>query len=225
MTRGGKRDLPSEWLPANARRVKGPIRSFNLEQESPAQCGSAIPGTVVLEDGTILDNIHQVIICTGYHMSYPFIRDLHDTSKRAEDVDDDEYVLVTDGTQTHNLHHDIFYIPDPSLAFVGIPYYTATFSLFEIQAIVVTKVFSGRAEVPTRAAMRDEYLQRLKIKGYGRDFHNLMDMEVDYAKELVGWINRDADRFGESPVEGHTPKWHEANKRRLEKKGELLRFA
>ena len=36
--------------------------------------------------------------------------------------------------QTHNLHKDIWYIPDPTLAFVGVPYHVATFSLFEFKS-------------------------------------------------------------------------------------------
>lgn len=221
-TRGGKLDLPVSWLPAIGRRV-GPIQSFHLNKSSPTDDSSTIPGTVVLKDGTVLENIDRVIIATGYHMSYPFLRGLH-TNKSPQEADDDELVLVTDGTQTHNLYKDIFYIPDPSLGFLGIPFYTATFSLFEFQAIALSKVFSGKAELPPRAAMREEYLRSLKLKGYGRDFHNLLGKDVEYANELLNWINGDGQKVGEKLIEGHSAQWHLAAKKMLERREETLRF-
>lgn len=110
-SRGGAFDNPVEWLPPNSRRVAGIL---NLEIPSDSQ---TTPGDITLTDGTILKGIDKVIIATGYHFSLPFLRDLHNDSAKPEDAD--EKVLVTDGTQVHNLHKDIFYIPDPTLSFVG----------------------------------------------------------------------------------------------------------
>jgi len=223
VTRGGRRDLPVVHLPQNGKRV-GPIRSFNLDEESSSKNSDTIPGKVILEDGVIIKDIHRVIVCTGYHMSYPFLRDLH-TDKRPEDLDSDEYSLVgCPSTQTNNLHKDIWYIVDPSLAFIGVPYYTATFSLFDIQAMVLSKVFAGKVDLPSRATMREEYLQRLQMKGHGRDFHNLAGEEIEYAKELVQWVNRDLSKLGESPIEGHSAKWHDAWKKQMEKMPEFFRI-
>lgn len=64
--------------------------------------------------------------------------------------------LVTDGTQTHNSHNDICYILDPTLAFVGVPYYVTTFSFFDFQAAAVAAVFSGLAKLPSESETRVE---------------------------------------------------------------------
>ena len=165
---------------------------------------------VTLKDGTLLKDIHRVIICTGYHISYPFLSHLHSDFTNPEDADNT--VLVTDGTMVHNLHRDIFYIPDPSLAFVGTSYYTATFTLFEFQSIAVAAVFSAKALLPSKTTMEKEYLGKLKSKGFGRSFHSLKEEQKEYVAGLVGWINEDAQKTGAETVEGHTAQWLQEEK-------------
>ena len=135
-------DLPSSLLPPNACRVGG-IRSFDSIRRDSVECLDSsqrrgpIPGTVTLETGEQLCDIDRVVLCTGYHVSYPFLQHLHADGCPAAEAD--EFVIATDGQQTHNLHKDIFYIPDPTLAFIGVPYHVATFSLFDFQAVALAK--------------------------------------------------------------------------------------
>ena len=145
------------------------------------------------------------MLCTGYLFSLPFLPALHDDLAAPETAS--PTVLVTDGTQLHNLHKDIFYIPDPTLAFVGVPAYTATFTLFEFQGIVVAAVFSGRAWLPSEEEMRAEYVDRVRRKGVGRAFHNLREQQVDYVNELLGWVNGQAEVTGGEKFEGHSENW------------------
>ena len=174
-----------------------------------------IPGTINLKDGSVLKDIHRIVVCTGYHCSYPFLADLHQDSTLVEDAGDE--VLVTDGTQVHNPHKDIFYIPNPTLSFVGGPYYSATFTFFEFQAIVVAAVLSRRANLPLEATMRRENQQRLETKGCGRRFHLLRNEEVEYVKDLTVWVNMESALISLEPIEGHTEEWHAAKARRIEK--------
>jgi ACS family pantothenate transporter-like MFS transporter len=119
-------------------------------------------------------------------------------------------MLVTDGTQLHNLHKDIFYIPDPTLLFIGVPYFTATFTLFEFQAITAAAVLSGLADLPSEDAMRKEYEERVERKGYGKMFHSLRGVEVEYVNELLEWVNPTAKERGGQAIEGHSQTWHAA---------------
>jgi hypothetical protein len=169
---------------------------------TPPPTHSDSRGLVTLVDGRVLSDIDRVIVATGYHITVPFLPSLHNDSLTAEQADDK--VLVTDGSQLHNMHKDIFYIPDPTLAVVGLPFYTCTFTLFEIQAIVVSKVFSGQAWVPSEGEMRKEYTERVQAKGSGRAFHNLMGVEVPYVASLVEWINSHVALTGGEKMEGHT---------------------
>ncbi|TIA40929.1 dimethylaniline monooxygenase [Aureobasidium pullulans] len=212
-SRGGEYDLLPSMLPENCIRVGG-IASFStLTSTSLLNDHEPIPGSVILSSGEELKNIHHVILATGYHMSYPFLPHLHDDNATPEHAN--EEILVTTGQITHNLHKDIFYIPDPSLAFIGVPYHVATFSLFEFQAMCVAAIFSGSSSLPEQQEMRKEYTERIAKKGAGRAFHSLKDDEgeIAYVREMVGIVNQ-GKREGEK-VEGHSKEWFEAYGRRL----------
>ncbi len=208
-SRGGPFDVPLAMLSPETERIGG-IVSFNIPSDDPDT-----PDSVTLVDGTVLNDIDRVVICTGYLFTLPFLLDLHNDSITPEQANDT--VLITDGTQVHNLHKDIFYIPDPTIAFVGIPFYTATFSFFEFQAIAVAAVFSGRAWVPSQQEMRTEYAERVKRKGSGRALHNLKGISVEYVDELVEWLNAHAEVTGAEKVEGYSEEWREEAKLMAEK--------
>ena len=193
----------------------GEVASFEVPTN-----GQNKPGIITLKDGQILKNIDRVILCTGYHFSHPFLLDLHEDYTLPQDAS--ETVLVTDGNQIHNLHKDIFYIPDPTLTFVGVPFYTATFTLFEYQAIVVAAVLSGRAWLPREEEMMDEYKKRVQAKGFGRAFHSLRDQQVDYVTELLAWINGQAEVTGAEKVEGYSEQWLEEDKLKFQKMRQMF---
>jgi hypothetical protein len=135
-----------------------------------------------------------------------------------QSIDAGDTVIVTNGQQTHNLHKDIFYIPDPTLAFVGVPYHVSTFSLFEFQSIALASVFSGKPKLPSTTAMRDEYQARLESKGAGRTFHSLKKRgeEIAYVDDLRTMVNEG----GHQPVVAmlrHSQKWLKAYVRRTER--------
>jgi ACS family pantothenate transporter-like MFS transporter len=218
-SRNGAFDHPASFLPPNAIRI-GEIQSFSAVdedeiRETQSLNDSPIAGKVTLKSGETLCNIHNVIICTGYHITLPFLASYHEDETPAADASN--RVLVTDGTQVHNLHKDIFYIPDPSLAFIGVPYFTATFTLFEFQALAVTAVLSGLASLPAENVMREEYRDRVQRKGTGKVFHSLRGHEVEYVNELLDWINADGESNGAKRIEGHSELWHEAKEEQNER--------
>ncbi|KAH6673544.1 FAD dependent oxidoreductase [Halenospora varia] len=180
-TRGGTFDIPVEMLSPTVQRVPE-VTSFDLP--SPHQ---AKPGNITLKDGRILADIDRLILCTGYHHTLPFLPQYHNNFLSPHEAN--EAVLVTDGTQIHNLHLDIFYIPDPTISFIGLPYYTPTFSFFEYQAIAIAAVFSGKAWLPGKEEMRRVYGEKVNKRGVGRTFHSLRDEDHGYVDEVVAWVN------------------------------------
>jgi hypothetical protein len=212
-SRGGEYDLLPSMLPNNCTRI-GSIAGFSpLASTSDLGNDDTLPGSILLSSGDTLEDIHHIILGTGYHMSYPFLADLHADGFLPENAT--ETTLVTTGQVTHNLHKDIFYIPDPTLAFIGIPYHVATFSLFEFQAMAVAATYSGTATLPEQEEMRKEYEERVRRKGVGRKLHSLRDDEgeIVYAREMMEIVNQ--GRREEDKVEGHTKEWFEAYQRRL----------
>lgn len=219
-TRDGEFDHPISMLPPSVKRIPE-IKSFDLERDSgPILDNEVIPNTITLVNGQVLSDIDRVIICTGYHCAFPFLSPYHRDSMPASEAD--ETALVTDGSQMHNLHKDIFYIPDPTLAFIGVPYHIATFSLFDFQAIAVAAVFSGKANTPSEAEMRAEYLEKLGQKGSGRSFHSLKGKDAEYVNELLAWINPGIVAAGGKAVGGHTEEWKAQYELLLEKFKDLL---
>ncbi|RMZ84051.1 hypothetical protein DV737_g1351, partial [Chaetothyriales sp. CBS 132003] len=202
-TRNGFMDHPESWLPPNGTRVPE-VASFGDLHDGDSDGSTAIPGKVTLVDGQVLEGIDRVIIATGYLFTLPFASEFHHDEVAREEADDK--VLVTDGTMLHNLHKDIFYIADPTLAFAGVPFYTATFSLFEFQAIAIAALFSGQAVIPSEAEMRLEYKERVKEKGYGKPFHTLIGQDVQYAAELMDWVNRGRE-LSKKKAEGYSKEW------------------
>jgi len=133
----------------------------------------------------------------------------------------------------HNLYLDIFYIPDPSLVFIGVPYFSATFSLFEFQAIAVARLLSGKANLPPEPEMKKEYEERIREKGVGKVFHSLLGQgrEVAYVNTLVELVNRGIDGNGvaeQEKMKGHSENWHAARKefeRKMQQSGALINKA
>ncbi|KAL2020839.1 hypothetical protein VTK56DRAFT_7932 [Thermocarpiscus australiensis] len=223
--RGGQFDLPASLLPPNATRVPG-ITKFTLDSTNrplSLQESDPIPGLIHLSSSSsgltlTLPTIHHVVLATGYITSYPFLPHLHsdtapNTSASSAASEDDVLVVAREGDMAHHLHRDMFYIPDPTLAFVGVPYHVATFSLFDFQAQVVALVFAGRARLPSREAMRAEYARRVRERGLGRGFHSLMAEgdEIAYVQGLVDWVN---EGVGEGKKEErmvpHSEEWKRA---------------
>ncbi|KAK3380435.1 hypothetical protein B0T24DRAFT_615399 [Lasiosphaeria ovina] len=209
--RGGPFDTPARMLPPNSIRI-GEVEKFVLGSPSPGDTQSAagppILGTVVLKDGQVLDNIHDVVIATGYVTSYPFLPQLQSDTAPVTEAGED-LVVTSDGRMAHNLHHDIFYINDPTLAFVGVPYYVSTFSLFDYQAQALSRVFAGTARLPPKETMRAAYVKRVQEKGLGRAFHalHLPGQEVGYVRELINWVNEDAKELGGEPMQAPSEAW------------------
>jgi hypothetical protein len=166
-SRGGDLDLPSSFLPPNAVRIGG-VDKFNHAAIIPNELKSPepIPGTVTLANGSKLCNIHHVILCTGYMTSYPFLKQYHHDNLHIDQATPDTLVTA-EGSQVHNLHKDIFYIPDPTLAFIGAPYHTATFSLFEFQAMALARVYAG---YPARTRCARSTMKRNGGRAWGETF-------------------------------------------------------
>ncbi|KAJ9652765.1 hypothetical protein H2198_007992 [Neophaeococcomyces mojaviensis] len=225
-SRGGPYDLPASSLPGTATRVAG-VSSFVLEigsaDDTSIPAGQKpIMGRVIFTDGTELRDLHYVILATGYITSYPFLKDKHSDDRAREEVDD--HLLITkEGDMVHNLHKDIFYIEDPSLAFVGVPYHISTFSLFDVQAQVVARVFAGVVKLPARYAMREEHVIRVHRRGLGREFHSLWatGAEIRYVRDLVEWVNLNL-ATGIEPMSGHTKAWYFAHKAQREQLAQMF---
>ncbi|GFZ50283.1 hypothetical protein JCM24511_08039 [Saitozyma sp. JCM 24511] len=197
MRRGQRR-----WLPSNAEALPE-ITSF----EDPESAEGMDKGVITLSDGRVVTGIDSIIFATGYRYSYPFLANLHQDPGPSAVVQDEE-LLITSGEHVRNLYRDVFYVPDPTLSFLGLSVNTSAFSFFEYQGIAVARVFSGQAWLPDLAGRRQALAAHEAVMGDGKFTHFLgKEGERRYVRETVEWVNRHALENGAKPVEGHSEEW------------------
>jgi len=136
---------------------------------------SSYDRAVKFEDGHIEEGIDQVIFCTGYYYSIPFVRDF-------------KPLLITDGLRIQDVYRDLFYIHHPSLVLPVINLRVIPFPLAENQAAVVARIWSGRLSLPSQEDMRKWEKDKIASNGNGKHFH-LKKFPEDCAQinELHRW--------------------------------------
>lgn len=119
--------------------------------------------SIVCEDGQVISNIDKIIFCTGYEYDFPFLPLSQDFVSP---------FLIKD------LYKQVFYIDDPSLAFLCLNKGVVPMPLSEAQASVVARVFSGRIKLPSRETMEQDFQHELASKGSKlHDFGYPLDVE------------------------------------------------
>ena len=146
---------------------------------------------VKFKDGRIEENIDAILFATGYYYSFPFLSSL-------------EPPATTTGERVEHLYQHIFYIPNPTLAFIGLPSKIIPFRTFEGQAAVIARVWSNRLSLPSVAEMQKWEKSVIKERGRGKGFHVLpFPRDFEYHNEA---------REGGDGKEGRgkvPPKWDE----------------
>lgn len=170
-----------------------------------------IPARVVLQDGRVLEGIHHVLFGTGYLANFPFLGPALQQARTAPSDADETVVVTADGRMLHNLHEDIFYIPAPSLAFVGVTHFASEFSIQDLKAQVLAAVWAGRVRLPAPAAMRAEQARRKRyLRGPGpfsRALNAVYLLDDFVIRRLLDWANRQLVEGGFDPIPGPDAEW------------------
>lgn len=190
--------------------------STTLDDDSP------IPGKARLQDGRIIEGIQHVIIATGYLTAFPFLDTLLQQPDTALQDADETVITTADGRTVHNLHEDIFYIPDPSLAFIGVSQYAVTFSLYDFQAQVLAVVFSGKVRMPPRVEMQAQQRRRKDRLLPGTILNSIFLLDDFVISRLMQWVNKDFVAGGHKPLSGPDTRWWDAFRKEREGARPLL---
>ncbi|THV08181.1 FAD/NAD(P)-binding domain-containing protein [Dendrothele bispora CBS 962.96] len=163
-------------------------------------------GTIELFNGTKIAGIDHVLVCTGFRYTYPFLPQYINPSLRGnETASEGPQPLVTDGSHVRSLHLDLFYIEEPTLAFININGGMQSFVYAEYLAAAAASVWKGHAKLPTQNEMWRTYSQRLRDFGGIFEKHWLFlgsgaaDGEMRY---FVAWVNEAAVRYGGKQING-----------------------
>lgn len=136
--------------------------------------------TVTTKSGKIISGVDKILYCTGYLYQLPFLKTY---------THDGELGLENGGNNIRNLFKQLFYIYDPSLILAGLPKSIIPFPFAESQAQYVSRILSGRLQLPTTEEMVKDYEREVKERGAGSSFHVMGTLkDADYCNELYDLI-------------------------------------
>lgn len=161
----------------------------------------------MLTDGKTLEDVDVILFATGYLLSFPFCQKTDEPwrhrpllqkpslPRHIRDRNIGTESFPDAGLAVHNLDSDnIFYYPDPTVAFLALQYKIVPFPLAEIQARVVARRWSGRAKFEIQPGLdgdrtvdtlaKDEDLKATLV---------LAGSEFDYEDRLLRLIGEGAE--------------------------------
>jgi len=132
------------------------------------------------DDGGDIELPNAIIVCTGYLYSFPFLH-----------VDPP---VGVNGRRLHNIAYECLYAPNPTLAFLGLPYKIVPFPLCEVQAKFIAYCWKGYHDHiernegtwsrPSVSQLQEEVA--LRSNG-GREVHYQAAKQWDYQDQLAEW--------------------------------------
>lgn len=132
------RNLENEpYLPYMARSIK------SFQNVSKIKEFLADTKQIVLEDGEVLSDVDNVILCTGYHVKSLIFDD--NTLEFSIPVDND---CSSSNSRVKNIYQHTFNIKDPSVAFVGRLVIASIFKAAEAESAAIAGVWSGASKLP-----------------------------------------------------------------------------
>ncbi|KAF9240430.1 hypothetical protein BU15DRAFT_45877 [Melanogaster broomeanus] len=189
-------------IPRNTTFV-GELKSFlPIPEGTPIQSG-----LIELINGTIISGIDSVILATGFRYSFPFLPQYYDSALYMPHEDSVATVspfLALDGSHLRDLHLDLFYIRDPTLAFHGINLGAQPFSLSDYLCLALAKVWSNTAKLPSSQTMWKMHEELVVDRGgYGKNLQFLgPERLTDNTRYFIGWLNQAAIEYGGRQIDG-----------------------
>ena len=140
--------------------------------------------TAYFTDGTHVDNIDSIILCTGYRHNHAYMAEklrLHCPTNR--------YVPAS-------LYKGIFWAAEPRVAYLGMQNQLYTLNMFDIQAALVRDVFLERVTLPDGGSeqKRHEDIARWQAredKLILDDHEGFSDLQTDYIRDVVECCDQD----------------------------------
>ncbi|XP_020169303.1 flavin-containing monooxygenase FMO GS-OX-like 2 [Aegilops tauschii subsp. strangulata] len=148
-------------------------------------------GSLVFQDGSKI-KADVVLHCTGYKYNFPFLGDSDDELAGAISVDDN---------RVGPLYKHVFPpMLAPHVSFIGLPFRTIPFLVFQLQSKWVAGVLSGRLELPSQEAMMrdvDAFYSDMEARGCAK--RRTHDLGQGNPFEYEDWV---AEQCGLGRMEG-----------------------
>ncbi len=134
--------------------------------------------TAYFKDGSNVDNIDCIIICTGYRHNHSYMTD------HLRFYSSGNLYIPSD------LYKGIFWSAQPRLAYLGMQNQLYTLNMFDIQAALVRDVFLGYVKLPDND---DENKRQEEISQWQArektlsidDHEGFSDLQTDYIRDII----------------------------------------
>lgn len=153
--------------------------------------------SVVLKDGSVISNVDELLLCTGYAYSMPFLSENSGIS------------TSKDRRAIYGLFMQCVTMKHPTLSLLGMPFKVIPFPMFEDQAKFVGAILSGR--VPFAVSPKSiAVLHRKEMEQNDTDVpekykHSLDDKQWEYRRRLADWSG------GQAPAESIREMYNDAS--------------
>ncbi|KAF0701219.1 Aste57867_8293 [Aphanomyces stellatus] len=128
---------------------------------------TAPDGTVEFDDGTVIVNVDALLQCTGYNFDFPFF-------SRGDFGTQSTKLLDDNAAAVYNLFREMIYIPNTTLAFLGVDHRIWPFPVFEYQAQLLSLYWTHQLHLPSVSDMRyheEKEAQRWSYTPGSRESH------------------------------------------------------
>ncbi|CAN3373430.1 hypothetical protein DIURU_000360 [Diutina rugosa] len=140
-------------------------------------------GTVVFSDGSKEEPFDYVVLTTGYHYYYPFLKD--DTFLQVKSP--------SNLSRVSGLYYDTFSIADPTLGIVGVAVSSLNFHTIEASAAALAGVWSGATQLPPPSAQIEREQRWIDLTADNLLFHYYRhyDVKDEFVDKLKPYAAKD----------------------------------
>ena len=133
--------------------------------------------SLLLNDGTTVNDVDMILHCTGYKYRFPFL----DEGSLVE-IDDEKRMVKP-------LYKHLIHCDHPTLSFVGIPIKICPFPLFDYQVRFFLKTLTKEVQLPSASKMKEDTEMELRKKVKSgipeKHFHKFGDLQWRYNDDLA----------------------------------------
>ena len=127
--------------------------------------------TCTFKDGTTA-NVDAIILCTGYLHHFPFLPD-------------DLRLKTANRLAAADLYKGVVWNKNPKMFYLGMQDQWYTFNMFDAQAWWVRDAIMGKINLPDRAAMDADVVDRVAREDAIEDDYGAIRYQGDYVRELI----------------------------------------
>lgn len=139
-------------------------------------------GAVELEDGQIIESVDEILMCTGYIYTFPFLSESSGIT------------VTDDGRAINGLFMHCVSAKHVTLSILGVVYKVLPFPLFEDQIAFIAALLTGRVPYQVCRETIDELLlremSRRDPKKPQKHLHSLDNEQWEYRRILDSWSGR-----------------------------------